>query len=271
MTGAGPGVSPCLDTSVPHPARVYDYLLGGKDNFEADRMAARTFLKVVPNAQRVCLENRGFLQRAVRYLVGEKGVRQLLDIGTGIPTRGNTHEMAQAIAPEARVVYADNDPVVLSHARAILTGDRPGRTAYIDADLREPRRILDDPVLSEMFDLTEPIGLMLVAVPHLLPDSSDPYGIVRTLVDTLTPGSHLVLSHMTGDLSEPGRVAGGLVEHNAKSPFPVTLRTHPEILRFFDGLDVLEPGLVAVDQWRPEVPHPPIEGVYGYGAVARKS
>jgi SAM-dependent methyltransferase len=275
MTGAGSEVPdwapPDFDTSVPHPARVYDFLLGGKDNFEADRVAARAFLAAVPNAGQVCQENRGFLRRAVRYLVGEAGIRQLLDIGTGIPTGGNTHEVAQAIAPDSRIVYADNDPIVLAHARALLTGDERGKTAYVDADLREPERILGDPVLAETFDLGRPIGLMLVAVPHLVPDAYDPYGIVRTLVDALAPGSHLVISHMTGDFAGPGTVAEGLVDYNAKSPTPVTLRTYDEIMPFFDGTELLDPGLVAIDQWRPETPHPPIEGMYGYGGVGRKN
>jgi hypothetical protein len=196
--------SASIDTSVAHPARRYDYWLGGKDNFQADRDSADAVAAAWPAIRTAVLENRGFLRRAVSFLAGEMGVRQFLDVGTGLPTANNVHDVAQGIAPQSRIVYVDNDPLVLVHARALLTSSPEGVTAYIDADLHEPEKILNDSELQATLDFSEPVALMLLAVLHFLPDGDDPYAIVARLVDALPPGSYLVLSHSTFDpLDEP--------------------------------------------------------------------
>jgi S-adenosyl methyltransferase len=262
-----------LHTDRPHPARVYDFLLGGKDNFPADRAAAEQGLKANPNSRIPPRENRAFLRRAIAYLAREAGIRQFLDIGTGIPTSPNVHEVAQAVAPAARVVYVDNDPIVLAHARALLTSSPEGRTEYIDADLRDTDRILTSPELRQVLDLDQPVGLLLVAIMHFVADSDDPYGISRRLLDALPSGSYLALSHLTGDFDP--QAWEGVAAVYRRSGVIMQVRSRGDVERFFDGLELVDPGVVSVPRWRPD---PDVQGdpptdaqVSVYGGVARKS
>ena len=207
-TGSGgDSPPPGIDLSRPHTARMYDYLLGGKDHFAIDRETMEVGLRSWPAVRVYARENRNFLARAVEYLTREAGVRQFLDIGTGLPSANNVHEVAQRITPEARVVYVDNDPLVLSHAKALLTSHPAGRTAYIHADLREPQAILRHPVVRDTLDFSQPIALMLVAILHFIPDSDDPAGIVAALMSALPPGSYLVSSHVTAELDRTASAA----------------------------------------------------------------
>jgi hypothetical protein len=261
-----------IDTSKAHPARMYDFLLGGKDHFEADRQAIAGLLKAVPNARTGARENRAFLGRAVRYLVAEAGIRQFLDIGSGLPTASNVHEVAQSIAPESRVVYMDNDPIVMTHARALLTSDPAGRTAYIQADLHDPKDILGHPAVRATLDFDRPVALMLVAVLHFFPDDQDPAAIVATLLDALPPGSYLVASQTTADFNDPDQAADG-VQAVQRAGVPFQTRTAEEFAEVaYAGLELVPPGLVVVSEWRPEGAGPrplPSEVAY-YGAVGRK-
>jgi hypothetical protein len=265
----GSDVPTPIDSSRPHPARRYDYWLGGKDNFQADREAAEAIAAVFPHIRTAARENRAFMQRAVRYLAAEAGVRQFLDIGTGLPTADNVHDVAQGIAPESRIVYVDNDPLVLVHARALLTSSPEGATAYIDADARTPEKILADPALRTTLDLTQPVALLLVALLHFVEDQEKPYDIVRQLVAALPAGSYLVLSHATFDPLDAETIAAmDAVNAGIKPTF--TPRPLAEVSRFFDGLDLLEPGIVSVSDWRPQPgPRPTPAEATGYGAVAR--
>jgi hypothetical protein len=257
-----------IDMTKPHPARRYDYWLGGKDNFQADREAAEAIAAVFPHIRTAARENRAFMRRAVKFLAAETGVRQFLDIGTGLPTANNVHDVAQGIAPESRIVYVDNDPLVLTHARALLTSSEQGATAYIDADVRSPEKILQDPAVQETLNWSEPVALLLVAVLHFVEDHEDPYGIVNTLVDALPPGSFLVLSHATFDPLDPVTIAKMNAVNEGITP-RFSPRTMAEVSRLFEGLDVLEPGIVSVSDWRPEPgPRPTPAEATGYGAVA---
>ncbi len=259
-----------LQTDRAHPARVYDCLLGGKDNFAADREAAAQNLKVNPNARIPPRENRGFLRRAVQYLAEDAGIRQFLDIGTGIPTSPNVHEVAQAINPAARIVYVDNDPIVLAHARALLTSTPEGKTAYIDADLRDVNAVLGAPDLRETLDLNQPVGLLLFGVMHLLPDSDDPHAITARFLDALPSGSYLALSHLTGDFDPEAweKVAAVAREHANAT---MRVRSKQDIERFFDGLQLVDPGVQPLHHWRPEsFPEVTDVQVSAYGGVARK-
>jgi hypothetical protein len=258
-----------IDTTKPHPARRYDYWLGGKDNFQADREAAEAIAAVFPHIRTAARENRAFMRRAVRHLAAEAGIRQFLDIGTGLPTAQNVHDVAQGIAPESRIVYVDNDPLVLTHARALLTSSEEGATAYIDADVRHPESILRDPAVRETLDLSQPVALLLVAILHFVEDHEDPYGIVKSLFSALPAGSWLVLSHATFDPLDPDTIAAmNKVNEPIKPRF--SPRTLAEVSRFFEGLEVLEPGIVSVSDWRPEPgPRPTPAEATGYGAVAR--
>jgi len=258
-----------IDMTRPHPARRYDYWLGGKDNFQADRDAAEAIAAVFPHIRTAARENRAFMQRAVRFLAGEAGVRQFLDIGTGLPTADNVHDVAQRIAPESRIVYVDNDPLVLVHARALLTSSAEGATAYIDADARNPEKILADPALRSTLDLSQPVALLLVALLHFIDDSENPYGIVKQLVAALPPGSFLVLSHATFDPLDAETIAAmNAVNKDIKPLF--CPRSLAEVSRFFDGLELLDPGIVSVSDWRPQPgPRPTPAEATGYGAVAR--
>jgi len=261
--------APRLDTSVAHPARRYDYLLGGKDNFAADRESAEALLTIAPTAKVGALENRWFLHRAVRFLAGQ-GLRQFLDIGTGIPTSPNTHEIAQGIDPGAAVVYVDNDPLVLAHARALLTGTPEGATAYIDADLREPRQILGNSALTATLDLTRPVGVLLIAVLHFLIDTDDPREVIATLVDALPPGSWIAASHGTLEYMPEEKQAAvrAVMEKQAAA------RTGAEFAALFDHprVELLAPGVRSVTEWWAEEapqPRPPVEDVGCNGLIAQ--
>jgi hypothetical protein len=268
-----PGHPPVdLHTDQPHPARVYDYLLGGKDNFAADRAAAEAGLRANPNSRIPPRENRAFLGRVVRYLAGEAGISQFLDIGTGIPTSPNVHEVAQEIQPRARIVYVDNDPIVLTQARALLTTGPRGRTAYIDADLRDIDAILGSADLQRTLDLSQPVGLLLIAVLHFIPDEDDPWALAARLLAALPSGSYLALSHLTGDF-DPAAWAGVVAVYR-RSGVTMQVRHKPDIDRFFAGLDLIDPGVVSLPHWRPDpsdVGSPPSDAAVSvYGGVARK-
>ncbi|RKN45524.1 SAM-dependent methyltransferase [Micromonospora endolithica] len=263
-----------MDTTVVHPARRYNYWLGGKDNFAVDRESGDQIAAVYPAIRTLARENRAFLGRAVRFLAEEAGVRQFLDIGTGIPSADNTHEVAQAVAPESRVVYVDNDPMVLVHARALLTSSPAGATAYLDADLRDPERILGDPQLAATLDLSRPVALVLVAVAHFLTDEDRPHERVARLVDALPAGSWLALTHFTTDHIPAAIVERMYAEFAAGRMKQDTVpRDRAGFARFFDGLELVEPGIVPVTEWRPRVPpeqRPSLAEASIYGAVARK-
>jgi hypothetical protein len=267
------GISPSrevpleFDTSVAHPARVYDYWLGGKDNFAADREAGERVIAAQPAILVGVRANRAFLGRAVRYLATEAGIEQFLDLGTGIPTANNTHEVAQAVLPSARVVYVDNDPIVLAHARALLTSTR-GPTSYINADVRDTSAILK--TAGRTLDFDQPVAVMLLMIMHLIPDSDDPYGIVRRLLDAVPSGSYLVLSHPASDI-DTAAAARAAQRYNKLVATPQTRRSRVEVTKFFDGLDLLDPGVVQTDQWRPEPDADPGGKAPGYAGVGRKA
>lgn len=240
---------PTFDTSVAHVARVYDYWLGGKDNFAADRAAGEQAIAAYPDIVFSVRANRAFLARTVRYLAGQAGIRQFLDIGTGIPTANNTHEVAQSVVPDARVVYVDNDPVVLAHARALLVSDPQGHTNYIDADLRDTEAILHE--AAKTLDFSRPVAIMLMAILQHLGDEDDPYAIVAKLLDAVPAGSYLSLSHPAADIE--AEAMGQMAERlNKMMAEKVTFRGQAEVARFFDGLELIEPGMVRVQQWRPD-------------------
>jgi SAM-dependent methyltransferase len=247
---AGQERNPGFDTNVAHPARVYDYWLGGKDNFAADRAAGDEAIATFPGIVAAVRANRAFLARAVRYLVAEAGIRQFLDIGTGIPTASNTHEVAQSIAPQSRIVYVDNDPIVLAHARALLTDHGEGATAYTDSDLRDTGAVLASAM--DTLDFNQPIAILLLGVLQLIPDDDDPWAIVATLMQAVPPGSYLVISHPARDIlaEEQGDLAERL---SRRMPSGVVLRSYDQVMRMFDGLALVEPGLVPLDQWRPDL------------------
>ena len=257
-----------INTGVAHTARMYDYYLGGKDNYEVDRDAAEQVLTVFPQMRAIARENRAFLGRTVRYLA-RNGIRQFLDIGTGIPGPGNTTEVAHEVVPDARVVYVDNDPIVMTHASALLADHDPALTSVVYGDLREPRSILDEPGVRAVLDFDEPIGVLLVAVLHFIEDREQPVEIVRELMRAVPPGSFLVLSHATADTdSETAREAAQTYNRaNAR----ITLRDRLEIVRFFDGLELVEPGIVQQPWWQPEheVTADP-EQNWGYAGVGYK-
>jgi SAM-dependent methyltransferase len=257
-----------IDTSVPHIARIYNYWLGGKDYFAVDREAAEKVIQATPAILPGVRANRAFLGRAVRYLAAEAGIRQFLDIGTGIPSASNTHEVAQAAAPGSRVVYVDNDPIVLAHARALLTG-AAGTTAYLDADVRDPATILAGAAAT--LDFGRPVAVMLIAIMHCVPDEDDPYGLVRTLLDAVPPGSYLVLSQPAKDMI-PEKSAEAEASLSQAMRQKVQFRTHAEVSRFFDGLELLEPGVVHLPEWRPDEPVDPDGPVTAmWGGASRKA
>ena len=259
-----------IDQTKPHPARAYDYYLGGKNYYAVDRDLGDRTMQLWPAVRIAARENRAFLARAVRYLVAEKGIRQFLDVGTGLPTTDNVHEVAQRFAPESRIVYVDNDPIVLAHARALLTSDPRGATAYIQADLREPEKILGDPAVRATLDFTKPIALMLVAILHFVVDEDGSAEVVRTLVDALPPGSYLVASHITAEHDPDGVYR---VERTYRqSGVPAQARTAAELERLvFTGLELVDPGVVLVSEWRHNRPHRPTAAqVSWYGGVAEK-
>jgi O-methyltransferase involved in polyketide biosynthesis len=237
-----------LNTDRPHSARVWNYWLGGKDCFYADRALGDRVAKLVPGIVDSARADRAFLSRSVRYLGAREGIRQYLDIGTGLPTMDNTHEVAQRVAPESRIVYVDNDPMVLAHARALLRSTPEGATDYLDADLRDPEKILE--LAAKTLDFTEPVALMLLAVMHLIPDDEEAYQIVRRLMTALPSGSHLVLAHACTD-AEPTRTAVSTY-NDSGIPTPIKARDRSEIAQFFDGLELVEPGVVSCPHWRPD-------------------
>ncbi|MEE4591546.1 SAM-dependent methyltransferase [Streptomyces sp. DSM 41524] len=252
QTGSGPEPpNTPLNQGRPHSARMYDYFLGGKDNYVADREAAAKVLTLWPGVMIAARTNRAWMHRAIRFLAAERGIRQFLDIGTGIPTRPNLHEVAQGIAPESRVVYVDNDPIVLAHAQALLKSRPEGRTAYVHGDVTEPEAILASPDLTEVLDLSQPVALSLVSLLHFVPDEWGPYDLVQRLVDALAPGSFLVLSHITPDFDPEATQKTVQVYHSGG--IQGKIRTRDEVERFFTGLELVEPGLEVPHRWRADL------------------
>ncbi|HEY7323428.1 MAG TPA: SAM-dependent methyltransferase [Streptosporangiaceae bacterium] len=239
-----------FDTSVAHQARIADYLLGGRDNFAADRKAAAAMIEAYPTMVELMRANRAFLRRAVRFLAGAAGIRQFLDIGTGIPTAGNTHEVAQEIAPDCRVVYVDYDPVVLAHARALLTSSPEGVTDYVDADLRDVTKVLTG--AAKTLDFSRPVAVSLLMTLHAIPDTDDPHAIVAQIMSGLPPGSYLAISHPASDI-EPEKAADLVDRLKMLSYQQYTPRTLAQVQRFFDGMELVEPGLVQIQHWRPAI------------------
>ncbi|WP_248963182.1 SAM-dependent methyltransferase [Sphaerisporangium perillae] len=260
-----------IDASVPHSARVWNCFLGGKDNYEVDREAARRYRELFPQIDTIARTDRAFLGRAVRYMAGEEGIRQFLDIGTGLPTMDNTHEVAQRVAPESRIVYVDNDPLVLVHAQALLNSST-GVTDYIEADLREPEMILAK--AANTLDFDQPIGLMLLGILHFVEDFDLVRRVVAQLVEAVPSGSHLALTHATFDIGSHDVVeanAAAQADYNANAAVPLMARTKAQILQFFDGLELVEPGLVSMSRWRPEaIPFGEPPEVAGFCGVGRK-
>ncbi|MEY9928146.1 trans-aconitate methyltransferase [Catenulispora sp. GP43] len=260
--------SPEVDTEVATPARMYDYYLGGKDNFAADREAAEKVLKNMPKVRAFARANRAFLGRAVRGIAAE-GVSQFLDIGIGLPGPGGTVASALAARPDARIVGVDNDPIVLAHARARPADSGDGAAAIVAGDLRDPASILADPRVRGMLDFERPIGVMLIAVLHFVGDDEDPYGIVKALMDAVAPGSFLALTHVTGDFDQE-RLAVSARAYE-KSTAKLTVRSADQTAAFFDGLDLLDPGVVLLPRWRPDGPVPgDADDIWMYGALGRK-
>jgi SAM-dependent methyltransferase len=254
-----------FDPSVPHPARVYAYWLGSKDHHPADRKAAEEVAARRPQVVAGARANRAFLARVVRYLAAERGINQFLDIGPGLPAPCNTHEVAQAIAPDSRVVYADNDPMVISHARALLASDPRGCCAYAEADLLDPAVILRE--ARRTLDFSRPVAVLLVAVLHFVPDAEDPAGIVEELADALAEGSCIVISHLTADFA-PEQVTSGVAAYNTLVPAGITARSHVRVTALFGGLSLVPPGVVPVGEWRPVMGyHPQPADMYAGVAV----
>jgi hypothetical protein len=268
QVGVGGGGLAGFDASVPNPARMWNYWVGGKDNYAADREAAEQVLQVMPSLPRIARLARRFLIDAVHRLAAEYGVWQFLDIGTGLPTADNTHDVAQRVSPQSRIVYVDNDPVVLTHARALLTSSREGETDYIAADLRDTAAILSG--AARTLDFSEPVAVLLIAVLHFIPDADDPYGIVARLMDAVPSGSYLVIAHAARDI-QSGAIAEMTRRYNELSPVPVTPRTREQVARFFGGLDMIQPGVVPLRQWwAPEADADANSGLAGYCGIGRK-
>jgi trans-aconitate methyltransferase len=266
--GSGDNPPAGIDVSTAHIARVYNYWLGGKDNYARDREAAGQVIAAYPPILASVRAQREFLGRAVRYLAAEAGIRQFLDIGTGLPSAGNTHELAQRIAPEAKIVYVDNDPIVLAHSRALLTSSLEGLTAYLEADLRDADEILQK--AAGVLDFDQPVAVMLVGVLHCIPDADDPAGLVERLLAGVAPGSYLVIAHPANDIhaTQIGDAASRL---NQVMEEGVTLRSHAQVSRFLDGVQLVEPGLVQLHRWRPGPAGPvPDHELANYGAIGRK-
>ncbi|ANS68752.1 hypothetical protein SLINC_6528 [Streptomyces lincolnensis] len=260
-----------IDTGSAHSARIYDYIIGGEDHYPADREAGDAMCREWPALPVHMRANRDFMNRAVRYLAAQAGIRQFLDVGTGIPTSPNIHEIAQSVSPDARVVYIDNDPLVLRLSQGLLDSAPEGRTAYIEADMRDPAGIMDDPRLRATLDLSRPVALTVIAIVHFMTDEDDAVGIVRRLLDPLPSGSHLAMSIGTAEFApdEVGRVAR---EYAARG-MPMRLRTFAEAEEFFAGLDLVAPGVVQVHKWRPDGTGTEVvrdEDIAMFGVVARK-
>jgi hypothetical protein len=263
-----PTASTAIDTTVAHQSRIYDYWLGGKDNFAVDREAAEQAIAAYPPIVRAVRAQREFLVRVVRYLAGLEGILQFLDVGTGLPTANNTHEVAQEIAPAARVVYVDNDPMVLAHARALLRSTQQGATSYLDADLREPEKILT--MAADVLDFSRPVAVLLIGILQLIPDADDPHAIVDRLVGAIPPGSWVAVYHPASDIDQ-SRVGEAVRRVNARSAGATTLRSYDQVARFFNGTELIEPGLVQVQRWRPGVAAPDSgEQIAAYAGLACK-
>ena len=266
---AGDGIKNGVDETVPANARVWDRWLGGKDNFEVDRRVADQIATMFPLIPEVARADRAFLGRAVTFLARDAGIRQFLDIGTGLPAANNTHQVAQQIAPDARVVYVDHDAIVLAHARILLAGTPQGRVAYVDADACEPEEILER--AAETLDFTQPVALMMLGLLNFIPDDGDAQHVVSVLVDRLAPGSYVAVTHPTLELNGDGNVAA-MAFWNERSAQPIVARSREQVMRFFDGLELLEPGLVSCTRWRPDgvdVGKTPVLPQWGAVAVKR--
>jgi hypothetical protein len=262
-----------IDTSAPHSARMYDYWLGGKTHYEADAQAAEAVLGLWPGVRTGAQVNRWFMRRAARWLAEEAGVRQFLDVGSGIPTTPNLHQVTQAVAPQTRVLYVDNDPIVLTYSEALLQSTGEGRTEYLHADVTDPAGILSAPLLRETLDLTRPVGLSMMALLHFVTDEGGPYDLVRQLMDALPSGSYLMLTHCTPEL-DPAAWARLAELAASRSDITGQARSHAEVRRFFDGLELVEPGVVVPHRWRPDG-DPSVAGLTDgevslYAGVARK-
>jgi O-methyltransferase involved in polyketide biosynthesis len=256
------------NTVVAHSARFWNYLLGGKDNYAADRELAEQILAVIPSFRDTVRAERRFLARAVRYLTASAGIRQFLDIGTGLPTANNTHEIAQAVAPESRIVYIDNDPIILVHARALLTSTPQGATDYVQADLREPGMILQE--AARTLDFTRPVGLMLLGILNFITDTEEAHAIVDRLLDALPSGSHLVISHPTAEV-DGDAIKRTMRLWNDSGAAPIVARTRQQLIRFFDGQELLEPGVVSCSLWRPDRAELGVPAeVFHFSGVGRK-
>ena len=258
---------PDFDTSVPHIARVYDYWLGGTDHFPADRDMGKRTMQAYPNLALSVRANRAFLARAVRFLAAEMKIRQFLDIGTGIPTANNTHEVAQRIAPASRIVYADHDPVVLAHAKSLLTSTPEGATAYLDADLRDPDKILA--AAADTLDFSQPVAIMLIAVMHFIGDDADASAIMNRLTGACVPGSFVALSHAASDI-DAEQMAEMVRRLNQSTAEKTTLRDRAGVTRLFDGLDLVEPGVSRAAEWRPDSADEAASPAALWAGVARK-
>jgi hypothetical protein len=258
-----------IDTDVPHTARIWNYWLGGKDNFAADRAVGDQVQQFLPDIVTSARADRAFLKRAVGHLVVEAGIRQFLDVGTGLPTADNTHEVAQALAPETRIVYTDNDPLVLTHARALLTSTDEGATDYIDADARDAPTILG--AARRTLDFDRPVAVMLLGILNFIGDDEEAVGVVRRLVAAVPSGSYLAIAHPTTEI-RPEESRAAAAQWNETATPPITLRSKAQLLRFFEGLELLEPGVVTCTKWRPEPGDPAAEtDVYQFCGLARKS
>ena len=234
-----------IDTTVPHSARIWNYWLGGKDNFAVDRAAGDAWETTFPGMRDIARASRSFLTRSIAYLAQDAGIRQFLDVGTGLPTENNTHEVAQKVAPESRVVYVDNDPIVLSHARALLTSDPRGRCTYVDADARQVEKILTE--AAQTLDFSQPVAVMVLGLLHFIPDADDPYELTRRFMAAVPSGSYLAISHGSSDLKTETQTAGR--SYNAHSATPITFRSRQEVTRFFSGLELVPPGVSPLGQW----------------------
>lgn len=259
-----------FDATTPNVARMYDYFLGGKDNYAADREAAQKIIELAPNVLQKVRENRAFLGRAVQFIASDAGISQFLDLGTGLPTQDNVHEVAQRATSGPRVVYVDNDPVVFAHGQALLA--RESQTTVIQADMRDPAKIFDHPGTTELIDLSRPLAVLMVAILHFIPDVEEPGGIVAAFRERMAPGSHLVISHATPGVMSPGKLTEAVNTYSTTSAGSITPRSPEEIESLFGDFELLEPGLVPVAQWRPQIP--PAEGIPGSDfvvGVARKN
>jgi hypothetical protein len=257
---------PRFDPHRPHPARVYNFWLGGKDHFYADRKAAQEVIRARPQVVDGARANRAFHARVVRYLAAQAGIRQFLDIGAGLPAPDNTHEVAQQVARDCRIVYCDNDPGVLAHARALLVSDPAGACAYVDADVRDSATILGN--AARTLDLARPVAVLLLALLHFLPDSDDPGRVVTALAHQLVPGSFVAVSHLTADFA-PEKVSAAAHAYNALAPAPVTPRTHSQVSALFGALPLVAPGVVRVTEWRPDTDFPVGQAIDLYAGLAR--